>query len=201
MNDLDEGPKSRRRGEALETAILDAAWEVLIDKGYSGFTYEAIAASAGTSRPVLYRRWPQRDDLLLAVITKLWRSRPISVPDTGNLRDDAIDLLRNANTARVRMISVLSVQLMEYFRDSGSSFKDLRKVIFGSDGPSAFEQIVSRAVARGELPDKPYPPRMINLPFDLFRHEVMMTMQPLAEDEIIEIVDKIWLPLLKAQSV
>jgi hypothetical protein len=49
------------------------------------------------------------------------------VPDTGHLRDDAIGLLRNADAARTRVITLVSVQLMEYFRDSGSSFSELRE--------------------------------------------------------------------------
>jgi hypothetical protein len=54
-------------------------------------------------------------------------SQPIEVPDTGHLRDDAIGLLRNADAARTRVITLVSVQLMEYFRDSGSSFSELRE--------------------------------------------------------------------------
>ncbi|MGV9306197.1 helix-turn-helix domain-containing protein [Nonomuraea sp. NPDC004354] len=42
----------------------DAAWDVLVEQGCHGSAYEAVAARAGTSRPMLYRRWPQCDDLL-----------------------------------------------------------------------------------------------------------------------------------------
>jgi hypothetical protein len=75
---------------------------------------------------VLYRRWPQRDDLLLATIAKFWAAQPIAVPDTGRLRDDPIALMRNADAGRARMITLISVQLMDYFRDTGSSFSQLR---------------------------------------------------------------------------
>jgi AcrR family transcriptional regulator len=43
----------RRRGKALEDAVLDAAWSELADGGYASFTMEAVAARAHTSRPVL----------------------------------------------------------------------------------------------------------------------------------------------------
>ena len=57
---------SRRRGATLEEAILDAAWAELIDHGYAEMTLEAVAKRAGTSRPVLYRRWPSRTKLATA---------------------------------------------------------------------------------------------------------------------------------------
>jgi AcrR family transcriptional regulator len=190
------GAASRRRGTKLEDALLDAAWNVLVEHGYAGFTYEAVAARAGTSRPVLYRRWPQRDDLLLATVARFWRSHPIAVPDTGSLREDAIGFLRNANAARARMMTLISVQLIDYFRDSGTSFGKLRDALRAPGERTAFEQIIARAVERGELPDVPRSARLVNLPFDLLRHDVLMTMRPVRDASILEIVDDLWLPLL-----
>ena len=189
-------PGTRRRGQELEDAILDAAWELLLDKGYSGFTYEAIAARAGTSRPVLYRRWPRRDDLLLAALKRSWW-QPIPIPDTGSLREDAIGVLRNANASRSRMATLLIVQLMDYFRQTGTSFSELRTALRDSGQPSGFGVLLERAVARGEVPDVPRPARLVDLPFELFRHDLIMTMRPMPDEAIVEIVDEIWLPLLR----
>ena len=194
--DVVERSATRRRGQELEAAILDAAWELLLDKGYSGFTYEAIAAGAGTSRPVLYRRWPQRDDLLLATLARSWW-QPIPLPDTGSLREDAIGLLRNANASRSRMATLLIAQLMDYFRQTGTSFAELRAALRGPDQPSGMGKLVTRAVERGEVPDVPRSDRLIDLPFELFRHDLIMTMQAMPDESILEIVDEIWLPLLR----
>ncbi|GAA2615137.1 TetR/AcrR family transcriptional regulator [Paractinoplanes durhamensis] len=193
---LKEG--SRRRGQELEDAILDAAWAVLDEHGYSGFTFEAIAARAGTSRPVLYRRWPQRTDLLLATLTKFWAGQPIPLPDTGNLREDAITLLRRAGVGRARMITLLGTQLMDYFRETGTSFSDLREQLLPADRRrGGFETILARAVERGEVPDVPRSARVVNLPFDLVRHDMLMTLRPVPDESIIEIVDEVWLPLIR----
>ncbi|MER7410911.1 MULTISPECIES: TetR/AcrR family transcriptional regulator [Streptomyces] len=185
---------TRRRGAALEDAILDAAWDVLVEHGYPGFTYEAVAARAGTSRPVLYRRWPQRDDLLFATLTRY--CLPIEVPDTGSLREDALGFLRNANAGRARIITLLGVQLMDYFRDTGSTFGELRDALRAPDEGTPFEQIVARAVERGELPDVPRPSRVVDLPFDLLRHDMLTTLRPVPDEALVEIVDVAWLPLL-----
>ncbi|SEG88955.1 DNA-binding transcriptional regulator, AcrR family [Nonomuraea solani] len=169
---------------------------MLVEHGYHGFTYEAVAARAGTSRPVLYRRWPRRDDLLLATLTTYWQ--PIAVPDTGSLREDAVGFLRNADADRAGMISVMSVQLEGYFRDTGTSLGELRDALVPPGLASAFEMIVARAVERGELPDVPRSSRVVNLPLDLLRHDMFLTMRAVPDESIVEIVDEVWLPLLRA---
>ncbi|SDK17891.1 TetR/AcrR family transcriptional regulator [Streptomyces indicus] len=184
---------TRRRGQALEGALLDAAWEVLVEQGYSGFTFEAVAARAGTSRPVLYRRWPTREDLLLASLAKHWR--PLPVPDTGSLREDALTLLRTLNAERGRLVILLRVQLTDYFRDTGSSFEDLRNRL-RPQGEPPFRTIVGRAVERGELPAAPRSPRVLDLPFDLVRHDMLLKMGAVPDESLVEIVDEVWLPLL-----
>ncbi|MGV0820311.1 TetR/AcrR family transcriptional regulator [Martelella sp. AMO21009] len=197
-DEAEEAPTaiSRRRGPKLEEAILEAAWDILIEHGYNGMTYEAVAARAGTSRPVLYRRWPHRDDLLLAAVTRSWRSEPIPIPNTGSLREDAIALLHNLNARRPRMIALISAQIMDYFRDSGSTFSKLREALYAPGESTAFETITRRAVERGELIDVPRSRRVVNLPFDLFRHDVFMTLREVSNESIVEIVDEVWLPLL-----
>src|SRR5664279_3898962 len=59
-------PKHRRRGEDLETALLDATWEEFKAVGFYDLTIAAVAQRAGTSRAVLYRRWPGKVELVAA---------------------------------------------------------------------------------------------------------------------------------------
>lgn len=189
-----EGTPTRRRGVALENALIDAAWEVLVEQGYHGFTYEAVAARAGTSKPVLYRRWPRREDLLVATLARHWR--PLDLPDTGTLREDALALLRAVNAERARTVVLLHLQLADYFRETGTSFSDLRGRLRLADQPPPFVTLVARAVERGELTAEPRPERVVNLPFDLVRHDMLMAMGGVPDASIVEIVDKVWLPLL-----
>lgn len=97
------------------------------------------------------------------------------------------------------MITLLSVRIMDYFRDTGTSLAELRDAVRPPDQPSPLETIIARAVDRGELADRPYPARVVNLPFDLYRHEVFMTMKPVPDDVIHEIIDEAWLPLLRGR--
>ena len=74
----DQKPQ-RRRGAALEEALLDAAWSELSERGYDDMTIDAVAVRAGTSRAVLYRRWPNKQELVLAALAH--EVRKDAVPD------------------------------------------------------------------------------------------------------------------------
>jgi AcrR family transcriptional regulator len=55
------------RREATVRKLLDAAAETLIDVGYAGATVQAIAARAGVSQGGLFRHFPTREALMVAV--------------------------------------------------------------------------------------------------------------------------------------
>jgi AcrR family transcriptional regulator len=191
-----EQTATRRRGEALESAILDAAWAQLVESGYAAFTYEAIAARANTSRPVLYRRWPTRGDLLMAAMRRGGAFNSVRRPDTGSLRGDAISLLEEVNRVRSGFAALISVRAAEYFNETGTTFAEVRDLLRGGRR-SGFQVIIEHAEARGELDAASISARVVELPIDLFRHELIMTMARVPDETIIEIIDEAWLPLLR----
>jgi AcrR family transcriptional regulator len=190
---------TRRRGEELESAILEAAWGELNDRGYSGMTFESVAERAHTSKPVLYRRWPTKEAMMLAAVGYRGIMRPSAPPDTGSLRDDAIILLQSFNLRADGIAGLFSSLLSSYFAETGISPAELRLRIFG-DGQSGMQKIVDRAVERGELPPTGLPPRITSLPSDLARHELLMTLKPVPDATILDIVDTIFMPLVLARK-
>jgi AcrR family transcriptional regulator len=102
----------RRRGQALETALLDAAWAELTERGYDELTIDAVATRAATSRAVLYRRWPSKQDLVRATLSEHVRKDSVDAPDTGSLRGDVLALLNEANKLRVRVAVLLFTRLV-----------------------------------------------------------------------------------------
>ena len=188
--------QTRRRGAELEAAILDAAWEQLIAEGYEHFTIDTVTARARTSKPVLYRRWKTREDLLRATVRHRGAAAdPPSIPDTGTLRGDLLALLTRANTTRNPMAALVSTMLGSYYNQTGPTPAELRDAFLGQRG-SAVEQVVNRAVERGEIDPDRLTPRIINLPFDLFRNEMMMTLKPVPGHVLRQIVDDIFIPLV-----
>ena len=189
-------PKTRRRGAELETALLDAAWAELQEAGYPGFTYEGVAARAGTSKPVLYRRWPTKVDLVLAALTHggLFERRELA--DTGSLRGDILTALRSFNGARANFMAAISVYLGSIQADTGLTPADLRERLLGARTETG-RQILDRAAARGEIPARDWPAGLASLPADLVRHDLVMTLRPIPDARILEIVDDLWLPLVR----
>jgi AcrR family transcriptional regulator len=189
----------RRRGRALETALLDAAWAELTDRGYDAMTIDAVAVRAGTSRAVLYRRWPNKQELVLGALKHEAAKDVVAAPDTGSLRGDVIALLQHANKVRVGVVTQLLTQLGGFYRQTGSSLADLRALVNG-DRDAFLEDAVQRAIDRGEIQPEQVTERIARLPVDLFRYEIFMTLRPLPEEVIEEIVDTIFLPLLEQRK-
>ena len=189
----------RRRGKALEDAVLDAAWSVLFGGGYANFTMEAVAARAHTSRPVLYRRWPNRADLAIAAIRHIMHQHPVDIPNTGNVRGDLIALLQQLSKYRALFAAFFSLQMSEYFSETNTSMADLRtSLLQGNHGQLA--AVLARGIERGEIDRSKLTPRIASLLPDLLRHEVLMTLKPVPNAVIAEFVDDIFLPLVRRKS-
>ncbi|MBF9073719.1 TetR/AcrR family transcriptional regulator [Streptacidiphilus fuscans] len=207
---MSEGERAtRRRGAELEEAILQAAAEVLTESGVAGLTMDEVARRAGTNKNALYRRWPNRVALGAAAYRRLAAAEPV-LPDTGTLRGDALELLRRANTTwsspygeilRGLIAAAGGVpELLAELRDpsaSGSSGD-------GSEGgiDSAWLTVLGRAVARGEAAPEALHPRVAGVPTALLRNEYVTRGVPAAPDEVlVEIVDEVFLPLVRGRSV
>jgi AcrR family transcriptional regulator len=186
----------RRRGKALEDALLDAAWSELREGGYARFTIEAVAARAHTSRPVLYRRWPNRAELAVATIRHILHKHPVDAPDTGNVRDDLIALLQQFSKNRAVFAVFFSLQMSEYFSETNTSPADLRMSVL-QGGHSQIDVVLARGVDRGEVDQNKLTPRIASLLPDLVRHEFLMTLKPVPNVVIAEFVDDIFLPLVR----
>jgi AcrR family transcriptional regulator len=190
-------PARRRRGAALEAALLEAAWQELCAVGYPGFTLDGVAARAGTSRPVLARRWSNRTELVIAALRHHAASAAMDVPDTGTLRGDLLAALGQLSASVGEMAGILSFVLADYFDATGLSPSDLRgRILAGT--PSRMAAIIQRAVDRGEIDPGRLSPRIASLPVDLVRHDLIMNRAPVPDDTLAEIVDRIFLPLVRA---
>jgi AcrR family transcriptional regulator len=187
---------TRRRGTALEEALLHAAWEELVEKGYAGFTIDGVADRAHTGRQVLYRRWPAKRDLVIAAVTHYQAHNAVTVPDTGSLRGDLIAYLTEVLAKRAEMVAMLTINLAQLFAEGAGTPSQLRDRILGSGTPT-IDAIFDRAITHGEADPTRLTPRVRALPFDLLRSHVLMTMGAVPDEEIVGIVDEILLPLIR----
>jgi AcrR family transcriptional regulator len=186
---------SRRRGKVLEAAIFDVVLQQLAETGYVNFSIERVAAVAGTSKPVIYRRWPTRARLVYAALRA---SRPVlslDAPDTGTVRGDIMFILHRisemVDEVSPEVIFGLIAELLHQ-RDA-SLFAEVH-----GRNAQIMREILTRGIGRGEIAAEKLTPRLAALPFDLVRYQLMILQQPLSAQDIEEIVDRIFLPLVRA---
>jgi AcrR family transcriptional regulator len=106
----------RRPGRPPDTTIneraLDAARQLLVERGFDATTIRAVAERSGVHASAIYRRWPSRIELIEeATFSGL---SPGVVQPTGDLRRDLRRFIRayvkafNAPAARAAAIGLLA---------------------------------------------------------------------------------------------
>jgi AcrR family transcriptional regulator len=181
------GEQTRRRGAALESDILDAVWAELAEVGYARLTMEGVAARARTSKQVLYRRWHNRAELVLAAARHRVVSIGDDIPDTGTLRGDVLSVLRTFATRYQDFGPDVVHGVMSEARDLRPEFTHVVE--------ATMTTILERAADRGEIRADVITPRLATLPTDLLRHEMLLTSRTVDEAALTEIVDDVFLPL------
>jgi AcrR family transcriptional regulator len=81
----------RPRSERAEQAILDATVEAIGECGVDGVRCEDVAARAGVGKATLYRRWPGKEDLLIAAFASM--KTPLPQPRGESVREDLIAMV------------------------------------------------------------------------------------------------------------
>ncbi|MGW8670659.1 TetR/AcrR family transcriptional regulator [Streptomyces niveus] len=191
---------TRRRGAALEDAILAAAADELRTTGYAGMTMDRVARRAGTNKNAIYRRWPTRAALGVAAYRRS-ADAELTVPDTGTLRGDALALLRAANTQWSSPRGALLRDLLSAAGDDPDLLTLLREQAGGSGTDGAWLTLLERAVARGEAAAGAAHPRVASVPMTLLRGEYALRGLPEVPDEVLtEIVDDVFLPLVRGRA-
>lgn len=185
-----------RLDPAVGDRLIEAAAALLAEVGYDAMSMEAVAARAGAGKAAIYRRWPNKQALVLDTV----RSRELPLgdaPDTGSLRGDLLALFLALQGAL-----------------EGNAIEHLAGVVFAirSDPELAREvnaqfmaawergvkEILSRAAERGDVAVRD--DRFLDL-FSTVGPSVMLLRYLLAEGPIDpefvgEIVDELLLPIL-----
>jgi len=81
----------RPRSEQAEQAIIEATLDLFAEKGFEGVCVEVVAARAGVGKATIYRRWPNKEELLLAAFASL--KSPLPEPKGVSVRDDLLAMV------------------------------------------------------------------------------------------------------------
>ena len=199
---MDEQKKgTRRRGEVLEEAILLAAWEDLSKTGYTQMTMESVATRAGTNKSVLYRRWADKSELVMTALRRYLPKITNEIPNTGNLRSDVYAYLHGlmeplktigADTIRGLMMEPLVWRTI---------IASMPQMIERRSESKLTAAILKNAELRGEVCLEKLSPRIISLPLNLLQYELITKQGSVSDTTIAEIVDDIFMPLVRAANI
>lgn len=145
-----EGPRApagRPQDPAIETAILRATQDLLIESGFSGMTVDAVARAAGSGKAAVYRRWSSKTELAIAAVRAMYF--PPSVPDTGSLRGDLRACAAHYAGGNDRSARVLASVLSEIIREP-----DLGQAAYqaiGAPPAEALGRVLRRWADRGVI--------------------------------------------------
>jgi AcrR family transcriptional regulator len=191
----------RRRGDVLENAILQAAWDEWNEAGYTRLTMENIALRAKTNKNAVYRRWPSKAKIVAAAIGKhLTKPEGLGqVPDTGDVRSDMLALLHGI-VKPMQAIGGETIHGLMTELYGGNLIASLPEMLSDKADNELTEMIraiLLNAEKRGELKLSEVSPQVLSLPANLLFYEVLTTHEPVADDTITGIIDDIFLPLVR----
>jgi AcrR family transcriptional regulator len=181
-------PRGRPRSERSHRAILDAANELLAERGFVDLTIEEIAQRSGVAKTTIYRRWPGKGTLVFEAFATDYLNR-LPLQDTGSLRGDLLALLRGfikvvkgTVTGRTLVALVAEVQrdpeLAEIWRDR-----------FVTPVRAQHRVMFQRAVERGEASPEIDPEILLDLVFGAAYHRLLQSHLALSDRFAQGVVD------------
>jgi AcrR family transcriptional regulator len=146
-------PRGRPRSEHVDDVLRTATLQLLLEKGYAGTSIERIAARAEVGKSTIYRRFGSKAELVFSYIVHDADLSP--PPDSGSLVGDLTALLRRLlleldNPVAAKVIPGVLVEVHgnpELSARFAATFMIREREVLG--------EVLARAVARGELTDKP----------------------------------------------
>jgi AcrR family transcriptional regulator len=182
------------RGEAVGRDILAATLAELAEVGYRALRIENVATRAKVNKTTVYRRWPQKEDLVRAALLSITGERIVPA-NTGSLREDLIALGRGiiAIQTSPEGQSLFQVMLTE---GPDSELMTIARSLRGAQEQGALV-IIKSAEARGELARSADP----LLPCELlgaFLQFKMLSQHTIVTDaELARVVDAILVGVLR----
>lgn len=142
----------RPRSEQVEDAILDAVIGLLSeDVSYDLLSMEMIASKAGVGKAAIYRRWANKEALVLATLQRTFHATPRTTPAGISVREDLIDLMqqmrKNILETREGIAFAVLIQALASNRDL--MYRYQATVI--EPRREQYREVLRRGTANGEL--------------------------------------------------
>lgn len=146
------------RSERVVQQVLAATVAELAEGGYRALRMDAVSAAAGVNKTTIYRRWPDKKQLVAAAVASMRRYvHDVPLPDTGSIERDLVEAFQRRVTFKDRVEGRAWARLLTERHDP-----EVAALIGAAvdERSSEWYAMVTRAVARKELP-KGTDPRLL----------------------------------------
>ncbi|WP_030186357.1 TetR/AcrR family transcriptional regulator [Streptomyces sp. NRRL S-813] len=192
--------RGRPRSEDADGRILRAARGLLAERGYDKFAIDEVAARAAVAKTTLYRRWPTKDHLLVALVARI--QDEVEVADTGDLRRDLTVYLTAVATGLDRMRRVGRDAVGEADRSAGVVAELVAAAARHPDVGDAVRGLFARRNAlplrlldhareRGALPPGTSSEVLFDQLAGALYYRLLITGAPIGADYVAELVDQV----------
>ncbi|MEO6885778.1 MAG: TetR/AcrR family transcriptional regulator [Jatrophihabitantaceae bacterium] len=194
----------RRRGVALQDAILEAAYAELTAVGYATFSVEGVAARARTGKASIYRRWPTKQTLVLDALCAVLPT-PTECGIDVDLNDENLttaQALREIARVICRILNSAAGDAMRAVKCEAFTDPELARTVderFQAPRREALLQILRRGVVRGEVRPSAVSDMIADVLPAVMAHRVILMREPVTETDITEIIDQVILPLVEVR--
>lgn len=154
MEPVKEQPEKRdwgwRRRTRTKERVLSAAGQILRRYGYARLTMERVAAESGVAKTTLYRRWPTKAALCMALYLEV-ASRELRDPDTGDIGRDLKHIF--VTVVRLQTRTVAGPAFVGLIAEAQVNPKTRKAFLaeFAMRRRQVTRLVLKRAIERGEL--------------------------------------------------
>lgn len=196
-------PALRKRGVALEQAILEAAWAELSEVGYTSFAVEGVAARARTGKASIYRRWPTKQELVMdAMLERMPTAEQCGLVP---LLDDSVttaEALHGVACSIAAVITSPAGDVMRAIKCEALGDPKLAQLIddrFQAPRRAAMLALLQRGVARGEVRPGAVTALVADVLPAVLTHRVILQREAVKQQDIAAIMEQVFIPLIEVR--
>jgi AcrR family transcriptional regulator len=180
--------RGRPRSEKAHRAILEAAAELLLEKGLAAVSMDAVAARAEVSKATIYRWWPTKETLALDALYHEWAGVP-AARDTGSLRGDLLSLLRPWVRLASKRPYGRAIAALVTEAQTDPAFAQQYRARFVEPRREQARAIFRRATERGEIPADTKIEVALDLLYGPVYHRLLHGHAPLSDQFVRDVID------------
>jgi AcrR family transcriptional regulator len=185
------GRAPHRRSSRARDAVLEAADDLLVERGYAGVTIEGIAERAGVAKQTIYRWWPSKFEILMDTFLDDAENE-LKIPDTGSTAEDLRKHLRRLARFLTKepagQVMLALIGQAQHDRAIAAVFQQR----YLDERRALDRTILERGVARGDVRDDIDLDFVVDVLYGPLYHRVLLAGLPVNSQFIDALVDNVF---------